>query len=79
MDVLADIIDVFTKLTVVQALNHIVGIETVLGLRCRFNVPDKEWFVHRFGNGVGEHRFSCTRFSLDEQWFLQRDCNIDSV
>lgn len=80
MDVFFDVIhSLGTKLAVIKTLHRIIDIESVLSLRCRFDVPNEKLHAQAVRNGLGQHGLSRSRFSFDEERFLERRCNVDTA
>ena len=77
LDILLNVVHALAaKLAVVEALDHIVDVEAVLGLGGGFNVPNNEPFTKGPGNRLSQHGFAGARLPLDQQGFLQHHGNV---
>ncbi len=79
LDITGDIIDaLLTELTVVQSLNRIVHIQTILCLGGGFYIPDDQLLPKGIGDRLRQHRLARARLTFHEQWLLQGNRHIDA-
>ena len=77
LDIFADIIHaLIAELGIIQTLDNVIHIETILRLCGGFDIPDDELFAKRLRDCLGKHGFACTGLALDEQGLLQGNGNI---
>ena len=76
-DVLGDVVHPLApELAVVQALNHVVHIQPVLGLGGGLDVPDNQFLAQGLGDGLGQHGLAGARLPLDEQGLLEHHGDV---
>ena len=77
LDVAGDVIHPFdSELSVVQTLDRIVHIQSVLCLRRGLDIPDDQLLAETVGHGLRQLRLARSGLALDEQRLLQRHGNI---
>ena len=70
--VLLDIVHpLAAELAVVEALDHVVDVQAVLGLGGGLDVPDNQLLAQSLGDGLGQHGLAGARLPLDQQGLLQ--------
>ena len=78
-DILADIGHLTAELAVVQALDHIIGVEAVLGLCGGFDVPGQELFSQSVCDRLRQHGLAGTRLPLDQEGLFECHGDIDGL
>ena len=77
LDVACDVVHaVGAELAVVEALDHIVDVETILGLGGGLHVPDDKALAHGVGDGLGQHGLAGAGLALDEQGLLEGNGDV---
>ena len=77
LDVTCDVVHaVGPKLAVVEPLDHVVDVKTVLGLGGGLHIPDDQLFSQGLGHGLRQHGFARTRLALDKQRLFQRHGDV---
>ena len=72
LDIVADIVHaVGAELAVVEPLDHVVDIQSVLGLGGGLDVPDDELLAQGIRHRLSQHGLASPRLALDEQRLLQ--------
>jgi hypothetical protein len=78
LDVVGDVADAaVTELRVAKSRHRVVFVETLLRLRCRFDVPLRKRPAERRGDRLREQRLAGARLAFDEQRPLERKRGID--
>ncbi len=77
LDVAGNIIHaLFPELSVIEPLDSVVHVKTVLRLGCRFDIPDYQLLPEGFGNRLRQHGFAGSRLSLDKKGLFQGNGNV---
>ena len=77
LDVFCDVVHAGgAELAVVETLDDVVDVQTVLRLGGGFHVPDDELLAQRVGDGLRQHGLACAGLALDEQRLLQRHGDV---
>ena len=77
LDIAGDVIHaVCAELAVVEPLDHVVNVQSVLGLGGGLHVPDDELLAQGVRHRLGKHRLAGARLAFDQQGLFQRDGDV---
>ena len=80
LDVFCDVVHAGgAELAVVETLDDVVDVQTVLRLGGGFHVPDDELLAQRVGDGLRQHGLARAGLALDEQRLFERHGDVHCV